>query len=112
MGVLLIVLILAFVLWIGGQATATAECKRKGHESFERAMKNGEEWHREQAREGDYYFDPVLKRCDWHFYSDGSLRLDKVTKKTYPKGMYFCDSTGHGPMFREVPAGLPRPPQK
>lgn len=106
---LLIVLIIVILLWFASQGAATANLKRENKASFDRAMQNTEKWYREQAKEGDYYFDPILKSCDWHFYSDGSLKMEG--DKLYPKGQYYCNSHGYGPMCRKVSPDTKRPPK-
>lgn len=91
---ILVVFIVAIVLWFCSQAVATSNLKRENRESFQRAVENHAQYFREEARKNDYYYNPILRKCEYGYYSDGSLRLDKYTGKRYQKGQYYCDSRG------------------
>lgn len=109
MGVLLIVLVVVFIIWFGGQATSTVNVKQEGRKNFEEQSRNIDAYNAKVSREGDYYQDPTTKWIDYNYYRDGSLRHENG--KTYPKGKYKCNSHGHGPFAKEMPNSTPRPPK-
>lgn len=114
MGAIIIVLLIVFLCCANlfGQAAATSNLKRENKESMQRAKTNYENWAKSTAQKNDFYYNPACKSFDTSFYSDGSLRLDHTTKKTYSKGEYMCDSQGNNCRWEKVGPDVKRPPGK
>lgn len=85
-----------------------------GKKAFRQATENRKEEWLLQSQEEDMYYIPdphgiiAPNPC---FYSDGSLKFDSRTKRTYPKGQYFCDSYGEMANNKKAPPDMKRPPR-
>lgn len=90
---------------------AYKECVRRGHENF-RLMEQERiaRWTEEARREDCFYSESGIVAPQRDYWSDGSIKRDRWTGKTYPKGKYFLNSQGHNSALRNVPAGAKRCP--
>ena len=94
MAIIFALLILAF-LWVGNAPTRADQ--QLGREAFDRQQENFHQQNKEYAQRHDYYYERsklVSQDINADFYSDGSLRRDSNTGKTYSKGQYYVDSRG------------------
>lgn len=106
--IFIIVIILVFV----GHGVSTINLERDNKRAYEECCKNQENWVRNTAQKNDYYYDPVCKSFDPTFYSDGSVRVDHYTRKTYKKGEYMCDSHGNNCQWKKAGPDVKRPPSE
>lgn len=112
LGTIFVIAIIVLVIAnLGGQAAATAQLKRDSAESMRIADENWERFERKLAKESDTYYSSYCKsRNDW-FWSDGSLKRDPHTGKTYPKGQYRATTSGIDCNMRKVGPDVKRPPR-
>lgn len=103
---------IVIALSLAGQGATYYSTKQDNKKSMEMANRNYENWAKRTAQENDYYYDPACKSFDPSFYSDGSIRIDHTTKKTYTKGEYMCDSQGNNCQWQKVGPEVKRPPSK
>ena len=96
MGVVLLVAIIVYVLAkVISDASITSRCVDEGHRVFESQRQHFIAQNRKEAREKDYWFNPQTSMFpDSSFYSDGSVRKDCITGKTYKKGETYVHSNG------------------
>lgn len=113
-GLLFAVIIICWVGTLVGGASTTYNCKKDGQRIFDSAsVARDADW-KEQSQREDIYYSP-----DSHaiigptpcFYSDGSLKYDSLTGKSYPKGQYFCQSDGSKADWSQAPGSMKRPPK-
>lgn len=113
MGVFIVaVIVIVLIANFAGQGAVYYNTTRENKRSWEECCRNQDAWVKRTAQENDYYYDPVCKYFDTSFYSDGSLRIDHNTKKTYAKGEYMCDSLGNNCHWKKAGPDVKRPPSK
>lgn len=90
---------------------AYKECMLRGHENF-RLMEQERiaRWAEEARREDCWYKGGGIVAPQRGYWSDGSIKVDRWTGKTYPKGKYFLNSRGQNAVLLNVPAGAKRCP--
>lgn len=106
------IFIIAIILSFVGQGATYYNTKQDNKRAWEECCRNQDARVKRIAQENDYYYDPICKSFDTSFYSDGSLRVDHNTKKTYTKGEYMCDSQGNNCHRQKVGLNVKRPPAK
>lgn len=88
--------------------------KKEGERIFNQAtISRAAKW-RQESKEDDFYYRPSPNGFgypDYNFYSDGSLKLDICTGKSYPKGMYYCRSDGYMVNNKKADSNMKRPPK-
>lgn len=105
------------VCWLGaliGGACTTYNCKKEGQREFDEASLSRNTYWKELSREKDIYYKPdphAIMGPDPCFYSDGSLKFDSLTGKSYPKGQYYCKSDGSDADWKQAPGNVKRPPK-
>lgn len=115
LGGIIAVIIMVFVFGslLGGACT-TLDCKKDGQRAFDEMSRGTDlDWQRQSRRE-DVYYEPdphAIIAPNYNFYSDGSLKHDPATGRSYPKGQYFCDSHGLTAGYSKAPGNLKRPPK-
>lgn len=105
------------ICWAGslvGGACTTYNCKKEGRRVFDNmSLAKDADW-QAQSRRDDIYYKPdphAIIGPNPCFYSDGSLKYDSLTGKSYPKGQYYCQSDGSGADWSKAPGGVKRPPR-
>lgn len=106
------VIILIIVLNFAGQGAVYYNTKQDNKRAWEECCRNHENWERNKAKEMDAYYSPITKSMNLNYYSDGSLKVDPYTKKTFAKGEYRCDSRGNMTEWRKAGPYEPRPPSE
>lgn len=106
------IFIIAIIANFAGQGATYYNTKQDNKRAWEECCRNQDAWIKRTAQENDYYYDPICKSFDTSFYSDGSLRIDHTTKKTYAKGEYICDSLGNDCHRKKVGPDVKQPPGK
>lgn len=98
---------------IGGVCT-TYNCKKDGQRAFDNmSLAKDADW-QALSKEKDIYYKPdphAIIGPNPCFYSDGSLKYDSLTGKSYPKGRYYCQSDGSRADWSRAPGNMKRPPK-
>lgn len=91
---------------------AYKECVRRGHENF-RLMEADRvaRWTEEARREDCFYSGSSIVAPQRDYWPDGSIKRDRWTGRTFPKGMYFLNSQGHNSALLNVPPDARRCPR-
>lgn len=88
-GLLFVVIIICVLGSLLGGAATTYNCKKEGQRVFDEMSRAKDiEWQR-IAKEKDMYYRPdphAIMGPDPTRYSDGSIKFDSITGKTYKKG--------------------------
>lgn len=108
--IIIIAIIVIAVLNFAGQGAATYNLKQQNKESMNQAQRNYEDWAKRTSKEQDIYYSHSSKSLNDNFYSDGSLKIDPYTKKTYAKGEFRCDSRGNKVEWQKAGPNEKRPP--
>lgn len=83
----------------------------QGHENFRQMeAERVERWTEEARREDCFYSGGSIIAPQRDYWSDGSIKRDRWTGKTFPKGQYFLNSQGHNSALLNVPANAKRCP--
>ncbi len=113
--------ILAAILGLAGPAGLIWLCVRaydpskdviqQGHENFHRMEQDRITlWTEEAQREDCWYRGGGIVAPQHGYWSDGSIKVDRWTGKTFPKGMYFLNSRGQNAVLLDVPSDAKRCP--
>lgn len=88
-GLLFVVIIICVFGNLLGGACTTYNCKKEGHRVFDEAARARDAAWQREAKAKDMYYRPdphAIIGPDPTRYSDGSIKFDSMTGKTYPKG--------------------------
>lgn len=113
-GLLFVVIFVCWLVALLGGACTTYNCKKEGQEKFNNMSLAKDAAWKEQSREKDIYYKPdphAIIGPNPCFYSDGSLKFDSLTGKSYPKGQYYCQSDGSRADWSQAPGSMKRPPR-
>ena len=104
--------------WVGcliNGACTTFNCKKEGKQAFDQmSIAKDANW-KVQADRDDIYYKPdshAIIGPNPCFYSDGSLKYDSLTGKSYPKGKYYCQSDGSKADWSMASSNMRRPPRR
>lgn len=100
------------LIWLCAHAHDPAgDVIQQGHENFRQMQAEKAAMWAEQARREDcYYSGGSICAPMRDYWSDGSIKRDRWTGKTFPKGQYFLNSRGHNSALPHVPPNAKRCP--
>ena len=82
---------------------------KEGRDYYWQCRRRHREESRKEAEAKDNFFYNAGDMTNEYFYSDGSLRYDPITKKSYPKGQYYCRSDGVTAEYKTADSRVERP---
>lgn len=100
------------LIWLTVHAKDPAnDVIERGHENF-RLMEQDRiaRWTEEARREDCWYRGGGIVAPQRDYWSDGSIKVDRWTGRTFPKGQYFLNSRGQNAVLQNVPVGAKRCP--
>ena len=104
--------LVVLVVVVAASAPASYDA-RQGQKHYDECRARQQTYLRDLARETDtYYTGSAVIGINDNFYSDGSLKFDPTTGKSYSKGQYKCRSDGLTADYTRAGNDVKRPPRE
>lgn len=103
----------AGLIWLTVRANdPSKDVIARGHENFRQMeAERAARWAEEARREDCWYRGGSIVAPQRGYWSDGSIKVDRWTGKTFPKGQYFLNSQGQNAVLPNVPPTAKRCPK-
>ncbi len=101
----------AGLIWLSVRANPNDPIQQ-GHENFRLMQQDRISlWAEEARREDCFYSGSSIVAPQHDYWSDGSIKVDRWTGRSFPKGMYFLNSRGQNSALLNVPPDARRCPR-
>ena len=103
---------LVILLVIAAASAPASYDAKQGKRHYDECQVRHDITMRDMARKTDSYYESgSIMSYNENFYSDGSLKFDPCTGKSYQKGQYMCRSDGLTADYKRAGNGVKRPPR-
>ena len=110
-GIAIVIIIVAYLLNMFAGAVSYMDIKQKNKENLEKNRAQWAQQRKDISKKYDVYYDKNVDVVMPWFYSDGSLKKDPDTGKTYPKGQYRATSAGLDCNLKQAGPNVKRAPR-